>query len=191
MASASSASGRARRAVCLHFTILLAIGAPFMTASASAVARRRIPLSLVLQGSDMPAKGQVHERTAAYGRKAMAAGGITAAAAFHHSTLPLSATRYETVSGAVIELRSPGDARKVYRLTTADLAPKPGSVVRLPASGDEQVVMWTQTVSKAEILVRKGSVVWQLEVDSEGSKSQVLRKLQTYAGKQKRRIGTS
>ena len=169
--------------------VVLTATAVVVTGSALAASAASDPLSLVLQRSDLPAKAKYASGRLPTVEKALAAAGITGAVAFHHSTLPLSSTRYETVSGVVIVLKSAGDARRVYRLTKADLAPKPGSVVRLAAYGDEQVATWTQSVSKAEILVRKGSVVWQLEVDPEGTKSQVLGKLETYAVKQKRRIG--
>jgi hypothetical protein len=174
---------RARR-----FVVLLT-AALVLTGSALAASAATNPLSLVLQRSDLPAKARYTNGRLPTVERALARAGISNSAAFFLSTQQLSATRYETVSGLVIVTKSAGDARKTYRLTKADLAPKRGGVVRLAAYGDEQVAMWTKTVGKAELLVRKGSVVWQLEVDPEGlTKSQTLGKLRTYAAKQKRRI---
>jgi hypothetical protein len=139
----------------------------------------------------MPAKAKyVNGRLPAV-EKGLASGGITGRAAFHHSTIQRRPISPDMVSGLVIALNSTGDARRVYRLTKADLAPKPSQIVRLPAYGDEQVAWWTAGVGKAEVLVRKGSTVWQLEVDPDRlTKAQMLQQLQVYAVKQMRRIGS-
>lgn len=159
--------------------------------TALAASAAKDPLSLVLQRSDMPAKAKYVNGRMPTVEKAMAAGGIASSVAFHHSNIQRSQTKTDTVSGMVVTLKSPGDARKTYRLFKEDLAPKPSNIVRLPAYGDEQVAWWTPSVSKAELLVRKGSMVWQLEVNPELlTKSQTLAQLRVYAVKQKRRIGS-
>jgi hypothetical protein len=169
---------------------LLAAVAALAAGTALASSGAKDPLALVLQRSDMPAKAKYTNGRLPTVEKAMAAGGITARAAFHHSTIQKGATRADSVSGIVITLNGAADARRVYRLTKEDLAPKPGSIVRLPAYGDEQVAWWTPSVSKAELLVRKGSTVWQLEVNPEAfTKSQTVAQLQVYGAKQKRRVG--
>jgi hypothetical protein len=176
---------RARTVVVLVTTVLVLAG------SALAASAAADPLRLVLQRSDLPAKGTYVNGRLPRIDKALAASGITSSTAFYAHTLQLNSTSHEMISGLVIVLKSAGEARKVYRLTKADLTPEPGGVVRLPAYGDEQVASWTPGVSKADLLVRQGSVVWQLEVDPERlSKLQVLGKLQSYAAKQKRRIGS-
>jgi hypothetical protein len=177
-------------AVCLRLATLLAIGITLTAANAFAGAAGKDPLSLVLQRSDMPAKATYVNGRLPTVEKGLAGVGITGAAAFHHSNLQRSATSTDMVSGLVVVLRSTADTRRVYRLFKDDLAPKPGSVVPLPAYGDEQVAWWTQSIGKAGLLVRKGSLVWQLEVDPDRlTKSQTLAQLKAYAVKQKRRVG--
>lgn len=172
-------------AVVLASCAVLAAG----TAIGASVAKD--PLTLVLQRADMPAKTTYTNGRLPTVEKAMAAGGISAHVAFHHSTIQRRRLTPDQVSGVVMVMNGVGDARRVYRLTKADLASKPGQIVRLPAYGDEQVAWWTASVSKAELLVRKGSVVWQLEVNPEQiAKSQTLAQLQVYAAKQQRRVGT-
>ena len=169
---------------------LVATGIVFATATALAASAATDPLSLVLQRSDMPAKAQYVSGRLPTVEKAMAAGGITASVAYHHSNIKRSSTKTDMVSGMVVALASTGDARKTYRLFEEDLAPKPSNIVRLPVYGDDQVAWWTPSVSKAELLVRKGSMVWQLEVNPELlTKSQTLAQLRVYAVKQKRRVG--
>jgi hypothetical protein len=170
---------------------LVATGIVFATGTALGASGAKDPLSLVLQRSDMPAKAKYTNGRLPTVEKAMAAGGIASSVAFHHSNIQRSLTKMDTVSGMVVTLKSPGDARKTYRLFKDDLAPKPDNIVQLPAYGDEQVAWWTPSVSKAELLVRKGSMVWQLEVNPDLlTKSQTLAQLRVYAVKQKRRIGS-
>jgi hypothetical protein len=109
----------------LRATVLaIAAIAVVVTGSALAASAASDPLSLVLQRSDMPTKAKYASGRLPAVEKALADAGITGTAAFHHSTQQLSSARNETVSGAVIVLKGAGDARKVYRLTKADLAPK-------------------------------------------------------------------
>ena len=69
-------------------------------------------------------------------------------------------------------------------------------VVRLPAYGDEQSA-FVQSVpgTRADLRVRKGAVVWRVEVKWGGverfTRAQALGKLQTYAAKLKRRVGAA
>jgi hypothetical protein len=158
---------------------------------ASGATAAKDPLRLVLQRSDMPAKAKYTNGRLPTVEKGLAGVGISGDAAFHHSNIQRRATRTDMVSGLVVVVGSAADARRTYRLFKDDLAPKPPSIVRLPRYGDDQVAWWTPSVSKAELLVRKSSVVWQLEVNPDpGTKAQTIAQLNAYAVKQRRRIGT-
>lgn len=158
-------------------------------AGALAVAATKDPLRIVLQRSDMPATAKYTTGRLPAMDKGLRAAGIIGETAFHYSDIRRSATRSDQVSGFVVVLESASQARRAYRLFKDDLEPKPGSVVRLPAYGDEQFAFWTESVSKAQLLVRKGSIVWQLEVNPDpGTKAQTIAQLKGYAVKQKRRI---
>ncbi|HEX4746139.1 MAG TPA: hypothetical protein VFU99_04565, partial [Gaiellaceae bacterium] len=68
------------------------------------------------------------------------------------------------------------------------------SVLRLPAYGDEQIALFQSPKlgSLVQLLVRRNSVVWQLEYMGAGllviPKAKLLAELERYAAKQKTRV---
>ena len=176
------------RVVVLASLLVLAL-----TATAAAVTSAADPSRLVLAKSDFPA-GARHDAISMEGNytKALAAQGIKAKAT-GYSVLLDGKTNDETVNGSVTTTGSSSQAKKLFNLIKADpdYGPKPGSIVRLPAYGDDQWATYDKKNSKAGMYVRKGSVVWQLEVDLNlKTKAQTLAALQGYAAKQKRRVGS-
>jgi hypothetical protein len=169
-----------------------AVAAPIAAAPIALAPAGSDPLTLVLQRSDFPASAKwTNGRMPASFERGMAAAGVPGRAAFFSTSLPKGAAKTQTVNGLVMVLRSPRDARRAFALFKQDLAPRPRDIVRLPAYGDEQVATArTRPVEKGEVLVRRGAVVWQLEIGAMGvlalSRSQVLSELRTYAAKQKR-----
>ena len=69
------------------------------------------------------------------------------------------------------------------------------TVLRLPAYGDEQMALFQSPKlgSLAQLLVRRNSVVWQLEIQGGGllviPKPTLLAELKKYAAKQNARVG--
>jgi hypothetical protein len=173
----------------MRLVALASLLALVLTATAAAVTSAKDPAQLMLARTDFPAgaKYNTFPMDANY-LKALAASGIKAKATAYFAQL---GTKGETVSGLVNTTGSTSQAQKLYKLMKADLAPKPGSVVRLPAYGDEQIATLDVPDSKALLYVRKGSVMWTLEVNLNLlTKAQTLAQLQAYAVKQKRRIGS-
>ena len=164
---------------------LLAFALSAATAAVASAASD--PSRLVLARADFPA-GASYASIPMQGdfTKALAAAGIKANAVGYHVQMG-----NETADGFVTTTGAASQAKKLYALMKDDVAPKPSSIVRVPSYGDEQFATFDAKDSKAELYVRKGSTVWQLEVNlSLKTKAQTLAKLKTYAAKQKSRIGS-
>ena len=175
-------------------TILVAAAAvATLSGGALAASADRSPLALVLDKREFPAgaKDTSGQMPALFGR-GLAPLGIKANGAFLEVTMPLSATKYQRVDGLVVTTASPDQARKAFGSFKAGLNRGSGTA-RLAAFGDEQFVELDTRASIATLLVRKGRVVWQLQVGGHGlhvlSRSTLLAELQKYAKKQKTRVG--
>jgi len=165
-----------------------------ITATATATTSAADPSRLVLARPDFPA-GVQYSTIPMDGTtftKALAAQGIHAKATGYYVLLD-GKTNNKTVDGFVTTTGSSSEAKKLFNLikTDPDYRPKPGTLVKIPAYGDEQFATYEKRSGKAGMYVRKGSVVWQLEV-SLGllTKSQKLAQLKAYAAKQKARVGS-
>jgi len=160
----------------------------------AATAAAKDPSQLILARADFPA-GVQYNTTRMDGTsytKALAAQGIKAKATGLYVLLD-GKSNNETVAGFVTTTGSASQAKNLLKIVKADpdYRPKPDTIVSLPAYGDEQWATYDKRESKAQMYVRKGSVVWQLEVDLNlKTKAQTLATLQGYATKQKARIGS-
>jgi hypothetical protein len=121
--------------------------------------------------------------------------GVKAEGAYLSVTIPVSSTKYESVNGLVMTAASATQARTAYAAFKEELASGSKSVLQLPAYGDQQLALYQspKVGSKAELLVRRNRVVWQLEVSGDGllviPKPKLLAELGKYAAKQKARVG--
>ena len=173
----------------------IATAAVILAGAALAAEAARDPLRLVLQRVDMPAGAKwTNGRMPASFARGLAAQGLRGRAAFHSTQIPLGTARYKAVDGLVVVVADAAQGRRAFRLFREDLAPRAQDTVRLPSYGDQQLAtVTTRPTVKAEVLVRKGAVVWQLEVATGGTavmtRAQALGELKKYATKQKRRIG--
>lgn len=177
----------------LRTIFVVAAAAATLSGSALAATLGSDPTAVVLRKSDFPttAKYTSGRMPALFGR-GLASLGIKADGAFLEVTMPLSATKYQRVDGLVVTTASPAQARKAYGSFKAGLNRGSGTA-RLAAFGDEQFVELDPRASIATLLVRKGRVVWQLQVGGHGlhvmSRATLLAELQKYARKQKLRVG--
>jgi hypothetical protein len=176
-------------------SILVVAGAiATLCGSALAVTLGTDPAAAVLRKSDFPttAKYTWGRMPALFGRGLASSLGIKAEGAFLAVEMPLSATKYQRVDGLVVTTASPAEAKRAYASFKSQLD-RGSRTQRLPAFGDEQVVVLEPSVSRAKLLVRKGRVVWQLEVGGYGllviPRGTLLVELQKYAKKQKTRVG--
>ena len=97
------------------------------------------------------------------------------------------------VAGGVYAVESAAQARKVFAsLQRQTGSTSPGTRVQLPRYGDQQIAWHKASASYAKTLVRKNTVVWQVEIVGTGSFAPVdeLAELKKYALKQKGRIGS-
>lgn len=156
------------------------------------------PSRLVLSRADFPASTKyTWARMPAAFARGFAALGVKANAAYYSAELSRSgSTKYESVQGLVVTTGSAAQAKAAYRAIMAQIPRGSKSVLRLSAYGDEQIALYQspKVGSKAELLVRRNSVVWQVQVSGEGllviPKPKLLAELKKYAAKQKARVGT-
>jgi hypothetical protein len=163
-------------------------------ATAGSLARQ--PGTLVLRESDFPAGATYNTGTMpASFTKALAGLGVRASGAYFSVTIPKGASaKYQEVNGLVVTTASAGQAKTTFAAFKKDLLKNTTSVLGVPSYGDEQLALYHPTVgSKAELLVRRNTIVWQLEVAGGGllviPKPALMGELQKYAAKQKTRIG--
>jgi hypothetical protein len=156
------------------------------------------PSRIVLSRADFPSSTKyTWGRMPANFARGLGALGVKANGAFYAAELRRGgSTKYESVQGLVVTTGSAAQARAAYAAFKAQLQRESKTVLRLPGFGDEQIALYQspKVGSKAELLVRRNGVVWQLQVSGEGllviPKPQLLAELKKYAAKQKARVGT-
>ena len=186
-----------RRSIVL--AVLAAAAAAFGAAAlgAQATSSAADPARLVLARSDFPSQTKYSwGRMPASFTRGLAALGVKARGAYYAAELSRSgSTKYENVSGFVVTTSGAAQAKTAFAAFRSELRQGSKSVVRAPAYGDEQIALFQspKVGSKAELLVRRNSVVWQLEVSGAGllviPKPTLLAELGNYAAKQKARVG--
>lgn len=180
----------------LKTTLVALATAALCAVPASAGGAGKDPLSLVPVRSDFPAKTRWSAARSPSIDKSLAAAGLRARSADYSAEIPRGSTDTLHVRGRVVVLADAAQARRLFAQYKRDLALdlKVAKVVRLQAYGDEQSA-FTQTNPgvRADLRVRKGAVVWRVEVVWGGveklTPAQALAELKTYAMKLKRRVG--
>lgn len=165
--------------------ILVALAASAATALAAPVVKD--PMQLILRPADVPGAKRTIQQSP------IQTGGARGKFAGYSFYFARGEQQGLQVSGAVYAVENPTQARSVF----AALQPRrgmtsPGRRVQLPASyGDQQVAWLKASASYAKVLVRKNTVVWQVEINGIGAFNPVneLAELKTYALKQKQRVG--
>jgi hypothetical protein len=189
-------------------TAALALALAFVFAAATAVAAGGTartqtgsdadPSRLVLARADFPSSTKyTWGRMPASFTQGLAALGVKSKGAYYVAELRRSgSTKYESVNGLVVTTGSAAQARTTYAAFMREAREGPKSVLRLPPYGDQQIALYQspKVGSRVVLLVRRNTVVWQLEVAGEGllviPKPTLLAELKKYAAKQKARIGT-
>ena len=151
------------------------------------------PLRLALQRSDFPAKATWSALRFPTFDKALAAEGFQGKSADYAAELPLGSKGTLRVSGQVVVLSSADQARRLFARDKRDVVQNLmlAKIVRLAAYRDEPVAV-AHLSPRADLYVRKGAVVWSVEVILRGgtyTSAQALAYLKTYAAKLKRRVG--
>jgi hypothetical protein len=168
-------------------TAVAAVLAMLIATSALAAGAPNKAKTLVLQKSDFP-PGTVAKDG---GGSASAAGsgyGIT----FHYRT----AGKPNELSASVAVFKSKSLAVQMFRDSRSEMAPAVPKLT-LPRYGDEQVANFS-VIGGSQLIVRKGSVVWVLELQTfltrggqthELTKAEAIAEYKRYAPKQQRRVG--
>jgi len=164
--------------------------------SLSAGGAAKDPMGLVLQRSDFPANAHWKAARSPSIDQTLAAAGFQATSADYSAEIPRGSTDTLYVSGRVIVLANAAQARRLFAQYKNDLAltTKVAKIVKLAAYGDEQSAFTqAQPGTRADLRVRKGAVVWRVEVKWGGveklTPAQALTELKTYASNLKQRVG--
>lgn len=152
----------------MRFTITATLVVTLAAGATAAAAAAKDPASLILRPADLPAKA-----TFTWGDiPGSALGGTQAKGAYYQATIPKSSTKYEQVSGMVVAAASSAQASKIFTLF-ARQAKRDGTgstTVSVPSYGNSQLALLQSPKkgAKVDLLVRKNTVVWQLEVAGGG-----------------------
>jgi hypothetical protein len=175
-------------------TLVALFAAAACAMSASAGSAVQSPLGLVLQRSDFPPNTKWSSARSPSLEQKLAAAGLQGKAGSYDAEIVRGSTEVLMVSGLVIVLPNAAQARRAFTSYKNPFPATPRDIVRLPALyGDEQVAIVTRDPSvRADLRVRKGAVVWRLEIKWSGTdkftRARALAELKTYAAKQKRRV---
>jgi hypothetical protein len=174
------------RAVALSAFLAVALAG-----SAVAALGARDPAALVLREGDFPTNVQyTWGDLPASAIQAMKRLGLQARGAYFAGTIPGSSGKSEVVSGAVYSFGDAGQATKAYAAFKSSLGS--GAKLSLPPAGDEQIALYKQGSSVANMVVRRNSVVWELTVEGMGliiPQEKIRTEMAKYAKAQKGRVG--
>ena len=179
-------------------TIFVVAGAvATLAGSALAASAAQSPLTLVLTRRDFlaGAKYTVARMPASFSQ-GLSALGVKAEGAYVSVQVATGTAKYRAIDSFVVTAASAAQARTAFTAFKEELTLSDTSRIRLPSYGDEQLaVIQAPKLGGlgASLLVRKGRVVWQLEVGGGGlqvmSRATLVAELQEYARKQKTRVG--
>lgn len=186
-----------RRSICLAVLAAAAAALGAAAFGAQAASSAADPSRLVLARSDFPSSTKyTWGRMPSTFTRGLGALGVKAQGAYYAAELSRTgSTKYESVEGLVVTTGSAAQAKAAYAAFRAQLPRGSKTVLRVAAYGDEQIALFQspKVGSKVELLVRRNSVVWQLQIAGAGllviTKPTLLAELRKYAVKQKARVG--
>ena len=167
--------------------ILAVVSAASLAASALAASAVKDPMRLILTRADVAGAKQTVQQAP------IDTGGVRGKFAGYSYYFMRGQQEGLQVAGGVYAVESAAQARKVFAsLQRQPGGTSPGTKVQLPRYGDQQIAWHKASASYAKALVRKNTVVWQVEIVGTGSFAPVdeLAELKKYALKQKGRIGS-
>jgi hypothetical protein len=171
----------------LMLTAIAAVLTALIATSALAAGTPNGAKTLVLRKSDFP-PGTVARDGSGAANAAASGYGIT----FDYRT----AGKPNQLSAAVVVLKAKSLALQAFRDYRADMSPIVPKLA-LPRYGDEQVANFS-VIGGSQLIVRKGSIVWVLELQTfltrggkthELTKAEAIAEYKRYAPKQQRRVG--
>jgi len=183
--------------------IVLLLG---IAAAATAGAAVKDPSAMILRQSDLP--GWTYEAEADlddYLKKPLQAAGLSGRAAQYYGVSFSQQKGSLKVSGVVLTVSSPAQARKVFAITknardafVRKLRTRDWMTVSVPSYGNEYRARVSppgnEGIASAELIVRKNTAVWLLYVVLERRPkppvAEIVSDLKRFAAKQQRRVGT-
>lgn len=166
--------------------ILAVVSAASLAAGALAASAAKDPMRLILTRSDVAGAKQTIQQAP------IDTGGVRGEFAGYSYYLTRGQQQGLQIAGGVYAVESAAQARKVFAsLQRQPGGTSPGTKVKLPRYGDQQIAWHKASASYAKALVRRNAVVWQVEIVGTGSFAPVdeLTELKKYAAKQQRRVG--
>ncbi len=167
-----------------------------LTAAAAAFAAplAKDPLSLALRRQDCPTGGRYSlgrlPDEIAQGLRAI---GVHGGGAYGSCDYARTASGSLTLTFLVLATGSAGQARTAFASFKKELAGSSTTKVVLPGYGDQQLAVFEPEPGRAELVVRKRTVVWDLSLEPNGTrvltKAQAVSALATFARTQKTRVG--
>lgn len=171
----------------LSYSAAAAVLAALVSASAVAAGAPNKAKALVLQKSDFP-PGTTTSMAA--GDASSEGSGYTVT--FHYRT----AGKPNQLTASVVVVKSRDLAVQTFREFRGDMIPIVPKL-NLPRYGDEQAANFS-TLGGSQLIVRKGSVIWVLELQTfftrggrtrEMTKAEAIAEYKRYGPKQQRRVG--
>lgn len=183
--------GAARRSRTILVALLVVLAA---AASAFAAPLTKDPLSLALRRQDCPpgtdySLGRLPDEIV----QGLRPIGVHGGGAYGACDYARTASGSLTLTFLVLATVSAGQARTAFASFAKELAGPSRTKVTLPVYGDQQLAVVERDPAKAELVVRKRTVVWELSLAASGSKvqakAQAIAALEKFARKQKARVG--
>jgi hypothetical protein len=184
-------------------TIAVIIFTTLAVAAAAPAAPRTVdPTALVLRKADVPANAtyEANDYEDLGFTRRLAAAGVQVEAA-NYLAFAFSSTKGSLmVSGVVLSAPSVAQARKGFALAKKQLDAfwrRTAAPVSVPSYGDQQFARYQpaggEGIGTVELLVRKRTVIWLLNVKSERrpavQRAELFAELAKYARKQQARVG--
>jgi hypothetical protein len=173
-----------------------------VTAAAAAIKDPRV---MILRQADIRASQyEAGDDLDQYLRTPLKAAGLSGRVATYYGTSFSKQKGFLQVSGIVLTVASPSDARRVFTITKrardrfAGRIPSDWRAASLPSYGDQQRALidppGNEGIAHAELIVRKRTAVWLLYVTLERRPkppvSELVADLKRFATKQKACVGT-
>lgn len=177
---------------------------PATTLGATAATAVKDPSRMILRQVDVGGGGyEADDDLDEYLRTPLQAAGLSGRVATYYATTFSESKGFVQISGIVLTVASPADARKVFTITTrardrfGRRVSSDWTTVSLPSFGDQQRALidppGNEGIAHAELIVRKRTTVWLLYLTLERRPrppvSELVADLKGFATKQKARVG--
>lgn len=190
----------------LRFATVVAAALAVLATAASATTAVKDPSRMILRQADIASNAtyEADDDLDTYLQTPLKAAGLSGLVATYYGAKFSQQKGFVKVSGIVLTVASPAEARRVFAITKqardrlVRRAASEWTTVSLPSYGDQQRAMidppGNEGIAVAELIVRKRTAVWLLHVTLERRPkppvSEIVADLKRFAAKQKQRVGS-